>query len=207
MKNKNAGAGKYLGLFCVPLIPLVALPVVQRVQALAAEKKQADAAKSRDARRKSATQQLLAEVGDSQPARVAWVELLLSNGADVNALYKNSESALDGASVLVVATQQQAPPEVVQVLLESGADVNAQDKIGSTALINAAQWGDIKTVRLLLNAKASINLRMTAHEHRHTALSAVRCMMRSTDKDWPSKTAVQNYPQIIKMLKAAGAKE
>ncbi|RTE75146.1 hypothetical protein BHE90_010404 [Fusarium euwallaceae] len=84
------------------------------------------------------------------------VELLLSQGADINAPAAkwHGRTALQGA-----ASAKKLNMEVVELLLSEGADVNAPPAHvgGVTALQGAAIRGDIQLVRLLLDRRASIN--------------------------------------------------
>jgi hypothetical protein len=66
--------------------------------------------------------------------------------------------------------------------------------------------GDIGNVRLLLHRGASVNIRTDAQDKKFTALSYVHESQRRRI-DYISDSAVKNYPSIIKMLKAAGAKQ
>ena len=51
-------------------------------------------------------------------------------------------------------------PDVVALLITSGADVNETNPIGKTALIQAAQYGALETVKKLLAAGAELNHQM-----------------------------------------------
>jgi ankyrin repeat protein len=76
------------------------------------------------------------------------VELLLQNGADVNATTK------DGVSALMRAAEKNHSA-CITLLLEKGADVNAKDTCGITPLMWAASFGgDVKATQLLLDAGA-----------------------------------------------------
>lgn len=56
-----------------------------------------------------------------------------------------------GETALMAAVES---PQLVQQLINAGMDVNASDQQGHTALMNAAQFGQIDSVRLLLAAGA-----------------------------------------------------
>ena len=71
------------------------------------------------------------------------VQLLLENGADVNARGGYFGNALQAAA-------HEHSKKVVQLLLENGADVNAQGGIHSTALEAASNRGRDDIVGLLL---------------------------------------------------------
>ncbi|RSL82023.1 hypothetical protein CEP51_005444 [Fusarium floridanum] len=84
------------------------------------------------------------------------VELLLSQGADINAPAAEwyGRTAFQGA-----ISAKKLNIEVVELLLHHGADVNAAPAHvgGVTALQGAAIRGDIQLVRLLLDRRANIN--------------------------------------------------
>jgi ankyrin repeat protein len=48
-------------------------------------------------------------------------------------------------------------PQALALLLHAGAAVDASNAFGKTALMAAAQFGDLESVRLLLRAGASVN--------------------------------------------------
>ncbi len=76
------------------------------------------------------------------------VELLVSNGANVNYLSPNSESALIYAS-------KNSHLEIVDLLLRAGANVNARNSQGRTALFFATKNNDNATTTLLLENGAN----------------------------------------------------
>nr|XP_034330634.1 uncharacterized protein LOC105344498 isoform X7 [Crassostrea gigas] len=79
------------------------------------------------------------------------VQLLLSNGADINLCNKN------GATPLYIACQN-GHNSTVQLLLSNGADLNLCDEDGTSPLFVACQNGHNSTVKLLLSNGADINL-------------------------------------------------
>ena len=76
---------------------------------------------------------------------------LLARGADVNAREKDR-----GQTALMWAAAQHHPA-MVQALIEQHADIHARSKGGFTALLFAAQAGDLECARLLLAGKANID--------------------------------------------------
>ena len=80
------------------------------------------------------------------------VQLLLENGADVNAWDNVGQTALYWAARV-------GHVAVVQLLLENGADVNARNYGGQTVLYKAATEGHGAVVRLLLEKGADVNAR------------------------------------------------
>ncbi len=73
------------------------------------------------------------------------VQLLLAKGAKVN-----SQDA-DGWTPLMFGCGGEHPSaEVCMLLIKQGADVNARDKGGWTSLMNAAKYGNLSIVELLV---------------------------------------------------------
>jgi ankyrin repeat protein len=82
---------------------------------------------------------------------LATVRALLSAKADPNA-----QEGKGGQTALMWAISEHHSA-VAEELLRHGADVNARSKTGFTALMFAAQQGDMDNTRILLDAKASPN--------------------------------------------------
>jgi ankyrin repeat protein len=179
MKNKNAGGAKYLGLFCVPLIPLVALLGVQRIHA------------------HQSTKQLLSGFGRNSKSSRNRVEELVRRGADVNARDEEGCTPLHTASSMSLAE--------MQTLTNSGADVNAKSYFGATPLIFAASSGSRDAVRFLLKHGARVDEQMTDEGRKWTALSIAQNRMNEYQTGMPS--LAKQFPPVIQLLKAAGAKE
>ena len=85
------------------------------------------------------------------------VQLLLDNGADIEAMNDSGETALVGAA----AGGHEA---IVRLLLDKGADIEAKDDSGRTALVRAAARGHEATVRLLLDKGADIEAKNDSGE-------------------------------------------
>lgn len=82
----------------------------------------------------------------------AYVEHLLSSGADVNGANRFGRTALQ---VMMMGSTA-----VAQVLLKHGADPNVADSsTGTTPLHDAARTGFLDTVRLLVHFKADARAR------------------------------------------------
>jgi ankyrin repeat protein len=95
--------------------------------------------------------------GETPLIQCAWtgsvdaVRLLLSRGAAVN-----TAEAQQGQTALMRAVAGKHA-DVVRALIEAGADVHLRSKGGFTALLFAAQEGDLESTRLLLAAGARVN--------------------------------------------------
>ena len=76
-------------------------------------------------------------------------KLLLAKGADAN-----SKSDTGGTALMAAAFES---PRTAALLIASGADVKAKTKRGVTALANAANGGNLETVKLLLEKDAPVN--------------------------------------------------
>src|SRR5260221_14282586 len=82
---------------------------------------------------------------------VATVNALLSGKADPNA-----QEGKGGQNALMWAISERHAA-VADELVRRGADINAHSKTGFTALMFAAQQGDVDSARILLNAEANPN--------------------------------------------------
>ena len=78
------------------------------------------------------------------------VKLLLNHNISVNVINNNHRTPL------IAACSIKNNVSVVEELLSAGADINMVDKEGTSALHNAAENSDIKTVKCLLHHNVSI---------------------------------------------------
>jgi uncharacterized protein len=94
---------------------------------------------------------------------LAKVRTLIERGVDVNSrpvLGKDNGVEISGTPLLAATAEDKI--EVVKYLLDKGANVNIPNGNGDTALIFAAQRGNLPLAGLLINAGAEINV-----EERH----------------------------------------
>ncbi len=117
--------------------------------------------------------------------------LLLSKGADIKVKDKEGKTALPHACVGVLS--EEVPLAVVETLLNKGADVNeAPDRgpaEGYTCLMMAAGNNRSDLVSFLITRGADVNARAKDGK---TALALAR---------------EEGHTEVVKLLKAAGAKE
>ena len=114
------------------------------------------------------------------------VKLLIEANADVNAMSKA------GWTPLMFAAGFSSTPEIVTALVAGGAEVNAISKAGWTPLMFAAAFSEPPgIVTLLIEAGADVN---AMNDNGFTPL-------------WFANPRFGSTPEIIKILKAAGARE
>ncbi len=91
---------------------------------------------------------LLAEVSeDNDECDIQKSLALIKNGADVNLVDKNGDTAL------IVATRY-GHKDIPQALINSGADVDATDQYGNTALYYAERRGYMDIAKALVSSGA-----------------------------------------------------
>lgn len=135
-------------------------------------------------------------IGAAFTGSVEAVTLLLSKGADVNAVsddgsyqkVKAGTIALGNWTALLAAATL-GSPTMIGVLLEAGADINARDVRGMTPLMLAVATDrqNAAVIRTFIDRKADLNVRSLAGE---TAL------------DWARKIG---NPATVQLLERAGA--
>jgi ankyrin repeat protein len=94
---------------------------------------------------------LICAAGDPVKSRI-----LIEHGADVNA---RSDA---GRTPLMVAARHRENVDLVRLLLAKGADARAVSAQQGSALLEAAQYGDIDVMRLLIDRGADVNLAITS---------------------------------------------
>jgi ankyrin repeat protein len=158
-------------------------------------------------------------IGGKSP-RVEYIRRLISEGADVNA--KNSK----GWTPLIYAARNSESTEIVTLLIEAGADVNAKADSGWPPLMYAAgRYSSIpEIVTLLIEAGADVNYRdvegytplIFAAGNSLSSMPSPKVVkllieagadVNIETEDGKTALWVAGTPEIIKILKAAGAKE
>ncbi len=123
------------------------------------------------------------------------VKLLLDNKADVNQVNGYNANALFYVAALDengkrFYDSKNTEIELFKILIKAGVNVNNQLKVSnSTALMSAAFSGDLEKVKLLVDAKADVNLK---DKDQQTALFYAK---------------KQNHVNVVNFLKKAGATE
>jgi ankyrin repeat protein len=146
--------------------------------------------------------------------RTEIAKLLIDAKADVNA------AASEGLTALMAAVAYGT--DIVPMLIAAKCDLNKQEKVnGFSALIGAAWQGNVTAVRLLVDARAKVNLKANLDRTALMAASAkgyamiVRLLLEAKAdvniKDKQGNTALSGakragHTEIVSMLKAAGAK-
>ena len=109
------------------------------------------------------------------------VELLLSAGADPDALSSNGLAPLERALMFRLPGSD---TKIMELLIEAGADLETRDSnyAGTTLLFHPAERGDTQTTRLLLKAGAvsEANARGLTPLHLATGLMAMEMEGRNT---------------------------
>ncbi len=108
--------------------------------------------------RSQKTRELINAAANGDLAKV--VEIL-DTGVNVNATYEKDQSELSGMSALMVASSR-GYSNMVGELIKRGADVNLKHYSGETALLLAAGQDNVETIKALLAAGASPNVKVVS---------------------------------------------
>jgi TonB family protein len=119
----------------------------------------------------------------------SFVKEMIKKNASVNARNKTGLTALFLATRCLISDHNE-DVEIARLLIERRADVNAKSSAGVSPLMNAAQRGRLKLVKLLVEKGAKVNDEDDQHR------TALTYAMRSKGKD--AKEAIQ-------YLQSAGA--
>ena len=154
----------------------------------------------------------------SDVSREAYVRGLISEGADVNVKYKDNV----GMTPLLLAAANASTP-IVTLLIEAGANVNAKNDWGQTPLVAAVKNSDTEIVTLLIEKGADVNAKSTdpvgwtalmwaaasssPTPEIVTLLIEAGADVNAKDENGRTPLSLATNPEIIKLLKAAGAKE
>jgi ankyrin repeat protein len=155
------------------------------------------------------------------------VQALIKAGANVNGGLKAVDEELkvrNGDTPLIAAASPSGKPEVVKALLAAGADLNAQADNGKTAVMQAVAAENVAVLKVLLDAKPDLTLRMTAPDDVDALTLAVgksradiAQMLIAAHADVEAKldgevtllefAILSDQPKIAEMLRKGGARE
>ncbi len=119
------------------------------------------------------------------------VTLLINEKADISIKSDSGTTALMHASF-------SGRTEIIKLLINAKANVNAQNNIGTTALMTASLTGHTEVVKLLINAKANVNAQNN---------NGMTALMLVLNEDTSLLLSQEKRNEVVKILKAAGAKE
>jgi ankyrin repeat protein len=142
------------------------------------------------------------------------VSLLLANGAKIEARTTRNETSL-------MFAVWNSPAEIGTLLIEAGADVNAKDVDGLTPLMKTARFSSIPAITSLLIEKgADVNANdmycrtplMFAAAYSSTPeivslLIEKGADVNATDNFGKTPLSLTTHPEILQLLKDAGARE
>jgi ankyrin repeat protein len=124
--------------------------------------------------------------------------MLLDLGAEVN--LKDS----DGRTALMIAARN-GSTKIVKALLARGAEVNAKDNVGQSALtwaaLGIAQPTHAKTVKILINAGASLNFKTPEHRvcYHSAAAPEIRPLLKKAESN-AARARWKNRRKLILFL-------
>jgi ankyrin repeat protein len=114
---------------------------------------------ARGSAEESPLQGAVAGGANTMETRLEVARVLLAAGADINAKDTSGRTALVGAITMFSAMSvgPRNDDRMIELLLAHNADVRAQDSQGNPALVYAAETGNRKVVKLLLDRGADTN--------------------------------------------------
>ena len=131
-------------------------------------------------------------------AYVEAVQFLLDHGADINILDNLGRSALEYATGALNWSETSKAEQVVKLIIQAGADVNVKSTLGFTPLMWAAQAGNLKITKLLIEKGANV------HDTDNDGNNALHYARNPGYK--PASTVKKNRQATIRLLRKHGGK-
>lgn len=138
---------------------------------------------------------------------------LIAKGVDVN------ERDKGGRTALVIAVKNQYT-DMVKVLLTTKIDIDTADNLGNTPLLQAISRNYQEITKMLLEQKANVNIKdsngfsplMKAAgagnlEVTKLLIAKGAFVNAKANNGWSALKFAENHPDIVAVLKQAGAKE
>lgn len=127
---------------------------------------------------------------------IEFAKILLSNGANINVRLDDS-----GATVLHVAAGKDYLTNMLRFLVLNGADINSVDSMVGSPLCEAAKWGNIENVDLLLQHGADKNIKnVDGKISLALAKKQLEKVIKHGDNTPGSIERANNYKKIILLL-------
>ena len=131
-------------------------------------------------------------------AYVEAVQFLLDHGADINILDNKGRSALEYATGALNWSKTSKAEQVVKLIIQAGADVNVKSTLGFTPLMWAAQAGNLKITKLLIEKGVNVD---DTNNDGNNALHYAR-----NPGYKPASTVKKNRQATIRLLRKHGGK-
>jgi ankyrin repeat protein len=145
-------------------------------------------------------------IAASEDSGMPVVRMLVEKGADVNAADHGPPSTAGTVGrpniTPLLAAASSSNPDMVRYLITKGARVDVKDAVGQTALMNAAAFGSIEVIKLLLARGADVNAVSDVEAFPKVKTGTIQLGLFTA----LNLAAVFGTPETIKLLLDAGAK-